>query len=216
MAAPLREPFFLRGRRSALQRAVLMSLVLAGLSIISAWILAVADFLAFRILMLPGYCEVMATAWGFVLTLTIYGPLGFWNYCPRWFHLLTLVSTGAVAYLWTSTTFHVEGVSMDVIWVLVSGALLFRLSWAHAIAFVISVLAVPHAVTLAVELDDSVLPLASVPLHLRYIVATSQATQMFGLIFGATFIPWGIPFWWTPKTDQSRGDASTPGAVAAR
>lgn len=45
---PLAEPFFLAGRTSILQRAVIMSVVLGRLALLAAWIVVVAYFAARR------------------------------------------------------------------------------------------------------------------------------------------------------------------------
>jgi hypothetical protein len=84
MATSFREPFFLRGRKSVLLRAILISLVLAGLSSAAAWIIMGAYCAALRY---PTAMRQVFGSWiGLPLALSmtsfailIVGPLNHWR-----------------------------------------------------------------------------------------------------------------------------------------
>lgn len=210
MPVQLREPFFLHGRRSVLQRAILMTLVLTGLAMTAAWMLQVGAVLSLRMPYFAGrlYDHL---SWGVVLTAIIYGPLGFWNCRPWWFSLLAMSVAVSTSYTMLHLPFGPDpnfgrdyvGVPWEVVWPLVSGGLLFRPSQSHAIAFIASLVCTPQAAKLATMIDQ-MLPLDSLsgPFYWHVRWATFAAWSAF--FFCGMFVPWGIPFWWPPKSAAPR------------
>ncbi|WLD13310.1 hypothetical protein [Planctellipticum variicoloris] len=198
---PLREPFFLRGRKSILQRAVIMSLVLGGLTAIVGWIVAAAV-----VAMGPGESPFLPSLiWGITAALLLYGPLHFWNGRSWRFTLLAIpVSTaslnGFIMFVDHYAQRHVDRTTAMIIgltgFLLVNGILLIRLSRWHIIAYVASLAggAVPAAIVFSIS-DVGQLAIPGVPEE--FIVAIVLAAFL-GSLFGALAIPWGLPFWWPP------------------
>lgn len=201
MSLPLREPFFLRGRKNVLQRAVIMSLVLGGLTAIVGWIVAAAV-----VAMGPGESPFLPSlVWGITAALLLYGPLHFWN--GRSWRLTLLTIPGSTASLYGFIMFvdhyaqrYVDKTMAMIVgltgFLLVNGILLVRISRWHIFAYAASLIGgtIPAAIVFSIN-DVGRLAIPGVPEEM--IVAIVLAAFL-GSLFGALTIPWGLPFWWPP------------------
>lgn len=214
MSPALREPFFLRGRNSPLQRAILMSLVLAGLSSAAAWIVTGAYCTAFWS---PTAMRRVFGDWiglPFALAMTsfailIVGPLNHWR---------------KREWLWTGPAVPLSFAMAIPFGILLAGGehpLLNGKAPAAELATVLATFAVipcfpllpllqrrwRDAGTLSLAILGSVVVgLLVVQLMRAGVLArfdirnmTGSAFLKAGLIslwFAALSIPWGIPFWW--------------------
>jgi len=202
---PLREPFFLRGRTSVLQRAVIMSLVLGGLTAIVGWIVAVAV-----VAMGPGASPFLPSlVWGITAALLLYGPLHFWNGRSWRFTLLTIPGSTASLYCFIMFVDHyaqryVDRTTAMIVgltgFLLVNGILLFRFSRWHIIAYVASLVGgtIPAAIVFSIK-DVGQLAIPGVPEEIKVAIVLAA---FLGCLFGALAIPWGLPFWRPQEPDS--------------
>ena len=200
MPLPLREPFFLQGRTSVVQRAVIMSLVLGGLAAVPGWIVALVAAAY------PHGGVVLAIVWGLTVPVLICGPLNYWNCRPVW---VTVVSVPLTLFVlrafivWmesvASTIGDVAGMAIGIPLVqLALGTLQVRLSRLHLVAWLISCLGAAPPVLILYAAGHN-------PERTRMMGVSSEVWVLF-LIAGlmtswlcALSIPWGIPFWWPPE-----------------
>ncbi len=208
---PLREPVFLRGRKSVLHRAILISLVLGALTAAAAWIVAATTVLIDRSGSSDLMYVTMPLSWGLASALLIYAPLNYWNR-RSWLWSLTAAPVGAGLLLlflyWMkdggARQFGGEELGAGIGFfgvLLVSGLLQYRRRRLHAIAYLLSVA--------GAIFPTMVMVLIPGPGSLRIPGLTSEMIRgivfaaLFGGWFGALSIPWGLPFWWPPEDDAS-------------
>lgn len=207
MPLELRDPCFLRGRKSVLQRAIIMSLALGGLTAAAAWIAAIADVAIF-----PVSAPVAMFVICLAIALPLHGPLHVWNRRSWLWTVAAIPSCFALALLlnvWGRLGRDILGTrsqelvgNLGILGVVAgSGLLQIRLRRLHLLAYVISLLAVllPIAV-LAILRDPSAL---AVPGFTNQMVRGLALAILYGSCFGALSLPWGIPFWWPPADDHS-------------
>lgn len=207
MPVPLREPFFLRGRKSVPQRAVIMSCVLAALTAIAGWLLAFAiqatDHYGLAVQNLA-----VSAAWGVTSGLFLYGPINYWNRRSWLWTVGSIPPAIALLALWSIWSqpgpSHVPDttrMTQGFFGVLAgSGFLLMRATRLHWFAFAISVAGgvIPAVAFVAVgHVNNSVIP--GISYEAAGVIASAA---LFGGWFGALAIPWGLPFWWPPETEQ--------------
>lgn len=222
MPISLREPFFLRGRRSVAQRAVVMSLVLGGLAMLASWLMygVVISMVTLRV---EGWvASILATTAGVASILLVYGPLSYWNRRPWWFIgfvvpvSVALTSLAATTIIQTTISPDDPGfLGLTAGMVLLMGGIgivMLRRSRAHLMAFIASVLTAPVAalqMSLIQNYDVSSAPLGMVPMVQTMILVSMYATILFGLS-----VPWGIPFWWPPSAEQTESTLQRPASAS--
>lgn len=208
MSFPLREPFFLSGRKSVLQRAVMISCVLGGLATLAAVCVASVDLLYHRVVSSSGGAELVAF-WA-AASLLIYGPLNYWN--SRSFR-----STVAAALVF------LIALSLFVVWMAISPktsesaqALSFAVGFVATIVisgypladderldriayFASLVVALPASVLAATLLAHGDEVFGATPVLIRRFMGVTVLSLCF---FGPLAIPWGILFWWPPESDK--------------
>jgi hypothetical protein len=210
MPQTLREPFFLRGRRSVLQRAVILSLVLGTLSAAAGWIAVGIPLLLREVAGADPVLVGIPVAWGVATSALVFGPLNFWN-ARSWFWTLAAAPSGfAIMFLfmlWSAdrpSDLSIEARAMlgFPVVLLTSGLLLIRRGRRHRWAYLVSV-------------ASSGLPVVVMPLHsfldqidiagFRLPIESDLVflAALFGSLSAALSIPWGIPFWW-PQEDHRR------------
>ncbi len=212
MSLPLREPFFLRGRKSVLQRAVIMSLVLGGMAAFASWIVAGT---AVAVLGPSDSSLAISVVWGLAAAIFIHAPIQFWN-GTSW-RLRTIVAipiNAAALYLCVFTTSYESlrqlGRTFNVnfaiaVLLLINGAQLVRPLRLHIIAYVGSVLGGIVVAAIALAINDPTqiqIPLPGVP---DIVELALTLAAVYGSLFGALAIPWGLPFWWPPQEDSPAG-----------
>lgn len=205
MSSSFREPFFLRGHRSVLQRAVRMSLVLAGLSSCAAW--AVLFFFLFEFRNV--YLERLA--FGLPFAVLIHGPLNFWArrswfwsaaVIPLGFWIATAPVVFAVFYIGRGGSWEV---GFEFSWLShflttcairagVQGVLLVKRDLAGIVAFALAVLSGALAGTAGYVIAAQG-PI-TIPGVRSDIVPSVKAVCILSLWFAALTVPWGIRFWW--------------------
>lgn len=222
MTAPLREPFFLRDRTSVLQRAVIMSLVLTGLTAVAGWLMAMTitaaeafvDFGAELNVLRVVTRAVVALLCGVIATSTIYAPLNHWNNrSGRW----TLAAIPAFAVILELMSYGLhrahdaaipQGLAISLGFLFATaanGLLLIRPRRSHLLAFLLSIGCAIFPGLMMFLLDN--------PDRIRIPGLSHQATRpifyaiLFGGWFAALAIPWGLPFWWPP---EDRYEPATP------
>lgn len=218
MAISLREPFFLRGRRSIVQRAVVMSLVLGGLALVASW-LVYGTVLFVLTAGLPVWVgSVLGPTLGIASILLVYGPLSYWNRRPWWFIAFVLPIALAVASLTASAIIQLTidpddpgffsltaGLALTMGGV---GCVLLRRSRAHVMAIVASILTAPAAALqflLTQNYDFSSAPAGTVTA-----IQSLMLVSIYVTILGGVSIPWGIPFWWPPSMVQTDSTLQEP------
>ncbi len=206
MTTSLREPFFLRGRTSVLQRAVIISCVLAGLTAAAGWISAIAEVALGQ--MAPAPMGVMCLA----VAVLVHGPLHRWN---RRSWLWTLAAFPAsfglllVFSLWLRLGANALGsgsrilvVSLGMLGITAgSGLLQFRFRRLHLLAYIFSLLSVLLPTAVLVILNNSAG--TAIPGFTNDMVRGFLISLQFGSGIAAIAIPWGLPFWWPPADDHS-------------
>ena len=210
MSLPLREPFFLRGRTSVVQRAVIMSLVLGGLACSGGWIMTLVA------LSLSPPANAALYSLGFsgplVLVTLIYRPLLHWNRTPP---QLPFLIVGCLIALIVSllncllpTPSHsartIGALSVSIhltVVVVLSGLYLRRNTRLHAAAFWLSLALTPLPIMLTYLLQY--------PHRFRVPwVDGGMQIALTGTAYLASWlcvmsVPWGIPFWWPPQVPES-------------
>jgi hypothetical protein len=210
---PLREPFFLRGRRSVVQRAVILSVVLGMLSAAVGWLTATIPLLLREVFDADPTLVGIPVAWSLVTTVFVYAPLNCWN-DRSWLWTLGAGPSGLVLMflfiLWSAdrpSDLCLETRAMLGVPVLIfaSGLLLIRGDRRHRLAYLLSAI-------------SSALPVLVMPLHsyvsrLNLVVISLPLREefslaaLFGSIAAAISIPWGLPFWWPPVAAVASVDA---------
>jgi hypothetical protein len=207
MPLPLREPFFLRGRTSVLQRAVIMSLVLVGLAAAGGWVVAAAVLwsqTSHSSLLFP------LLAWGFAATTCIDAPLNYWNR-RSWLWTLSTLPTATVLFFAWSCWIGFARSTLDLCeqlaapWgflgvQLLHGLLQLRQNGVYWLAYLLSL----SGVILPSLIINRIYSLA----HAN--VAGLSYEELRPIIFAAVYvswfaalaIPWGIPFWWPPQPES--------------
>lgn len=208
MPIELREPMFLRGRKSILERAVIISCVLGALAMAAGWLLAFAIYATNRYLV-DVQNFVIPLAWGVTSGLLLYRPLNYWNR-RSWLWTAASIPVGfALLYLWaiwsqagpTHLTYSTRMTQGMFGALLASGLLLVRPTQLHWLAYEMSIAAgaIPAVAFLAVERVNG----TGIPGISREVANTIVSAALFGGWFGALSIPWGIPFWWPPADDHA-------------
>ena len=213
MSFPRREPYFLQGRTSVIQRAVLMSMVLFGLTAIAGWVVAMATFASGRHFVM----WVLPPAWGLATGLLVYGPLHYWNrrnalwtvaavlmgiMLQNWFiHLMR-----DQEFRWLSKT---SREAMGFAMLLAGGGLLqVRCTRLHAVAYLLSVGAAifPLAITTWID-NPGNLGRSNLGFSVPAAIALPMAyAALFGTWMAALAVPWGLPFWWPPTSVAAAHD----------
>ena len=223
MPLPLREPFFLKGRTSVVQRAVIMSLVLGGLACSGGWcVTGIATIVTLGLLGASYYDqEVICGAWCVLYVGLIYAPLNFWNRrsvawtlfaVPIHFSAMHVFMTMAAEALWRPIAgglpypeglYRPEAEIGRVIFgtTLFLGLLNVRPTWAYGVSYCVSGLAaVLPALSAAVCLG-----LAGA--HFRDLqpetIGSLQLATFVSTWMAALAVPWGIPFWWSRQVPES-------------
>ena len=206
MPLPLREPFFLKGRTSVVQRAVSMSLVLGGLSGLAGWAIAAATLIALEMLSSTMLAHFLCAVWTVAALAIVYGPLNYWNRRPLFwtfaaaplsygamfaFQELADVNNSAANLAWMSFVFAAFSA--------VSGLPLVRPRCTHALAYVASVTAAIVPTLIAHLIHHGEWP-ASLGITDGFAFLLSFALW-FSSWLAALAIPWGIPFWWPPAKE---------------
>lgn len=204
--APLREPFFLRGRKSVLQRAVIISCVLGTLTAAAAWIVAAATITASWAFGNDSMYFSIPVSWGFASALLIYGPLNSWNR-RTWHWTAAAVPVGMLLLFlfiaWMRDGDHgpySEAVRSTIgffLVLLVSGLLQIRPRILYVAAYLASILgaAVPGLVMVLIDHPGRL----RIPGFTQEMMEGIVFAALFGGWFGALSIPWGLPFWWPPE-----------------
>lgn len=217
MTKPLREPPFLRDQKSVLTRAIIMSAVLAGLTI------AYLSCQSFKGMFEPALGG--KSIWwdaifdGLASTAFFYGPLNYWNRRPLWFILACIPASGfGPLFLdWLLLPSGDQGGSFSPVFSVATvaiehaalGLLLVRPTKLHAIAFgvyMLSSLVGSVELVFLIWLSDSS---ASGTDH-HFAVISGGLGVMATYVLGWA-VPWGIPFWWPPKRNL-RSDRPRPRA----
>lgn len=212
MAVQLREPFFLQGSTSVLERAIRMSLVLGAISGAAGWILTIvtsfyelADWNVSLFVFIPA-------AWSICATVVICSAINFWNRrSPLWtllaapanylsiYLLMTCWKNGPASYgvffqLWPG---HLAVAAF-------SGLLLVRLSRSHALAYALSMIRSPLPLVVHYLLPN---PLQRfgwlIPWRPWLMDHISIYAPYYMVWFAAIYVPWGVPFWWPPEADDT-------------
>ncbi len=211
MPLELREPFFLRGRNSVLQRAVLMSCVLAGLTAVAGWLAAATIVVLDRTIGVlgPETANFMAAfAFGCTTTVLLHAPLNFWNRRSWRWSLISIPFLTAVFYVFLKWFRYNSGLPPELHLPLgflfaigAAGLLQLRPQRRHVLAYLLSVgsAAVPTLCFLLISPPDRIRIPALPPEMTRAVVYAI----MFGGWFAALSIPWGLPFWWPPEERAS-------------
>lgn len=202
MTAHLCEPFFLRGRRSYLERAILMSLVLAGLGLAAGW----TTYFAVVGNGPDNFEGPMGFVWSLTSAFFVYGPLNRWNGRP-WWVTLAQVPISFVSICWFSHWLEPLTVpGMHGTWefvfgffavLIVNGALLARWTKPHLIAYVTFLAGglIPIVIAIVIGSPDQVpVPLIRPDLRAAFVFAA-----IFGNWYVALLVCWGIPFWQAPE-----------------
>lgn len=199
--AAIREPFFLCGRTSVMQRAAIMSLVLGGMASVAAWILTAVMKFAGEAWLPP--------AWGITVGLLIYAPLNWWN-GRRWFWTLGAIPAGMIL-LWGFLWLNQAAVRASVDFIIViglgftgvligSGVLLIRPRRLHALAYLLSVLGgIIPALVFVLAIHSA---FSSAATLLGYAPGMKEALETAAILaawLAPLSIPWGLPFWWPPE-----------------
>ena len=200
MPLPLREPFFLQGRTSVVQRAVIMSAVLGGLACIAGWGFAIATV-------------VTNAEWRWLAALVsgptaviicVDAPLNYWN-CQSPFRTREILPVvGLVLLILGDLAVNGPGGDRAMGWIALSilGMNLrhIRGSHEHVNAFAISTLgAIVCAGCSAVIFSRGpalFFGMGTISL------ALSLAATAVGILVPMS-IPWGIPFWWPPRVPEA-------------
>lgn len=205
MTKPLREPPFLRDQKRVLTRTIIMSAVLAGLT------MAYLSCQFFKGMFEPALGG--KSIWwdaifdGLASTAFFYGPLNYWNRRPHSFTLACIPASGfGPLFLdWLLLPSGDRGGSFSPVFSVVTaaiehaalGLLLVRPTKLHAIAFGVYMLC---GLIGSIEL-----------VFLKWLSDSSESgsNQQFAVIAGALAVmsgfvlgwavPWGIPFWWPPE-----------------
>lgn len=194
MPLRLREPFFLKGRTSVVQRAVIMSVVLGGLASAAAWL----HVLPFALGLItedkfPWARFAVSAIGACVLCL----PLNFWNGRSWAFGMLAILVGAVSPVLWESP--YGFGLAKNVLWSALSGSVLFRATRRHAIAYALSIL-LSALIPFADRAANSVNYVA-IPSALAVPAAWAVMLGSVAFTFATVTVPWGIPFWWPPEKD---------------
>lgn len=230
MTAPLREPFFLRGRRSILQRAGIISLALGGLAFVAGtmWLIGSGAALDEVRGLMPGtvYYAIMATSAGIALT-SIAIPYSYWlgntwtGTALRAIWIIGIVTAPCVGgeelqdqldagTYWLEEALGLpQAIPLDFVLIL---SLLWlgwttafaRMSWSCGASAVTSVLSIPGAIVLMHLLTR----LSEAQQKALPMGGIGEAVEVITLLsFGGQFltlliVPWGLPFWWPLKPDS--------------
>lgn len=211
MPLSLREPFFLRGRRSVVQRAVCMSLVLGGLALLASWLMYGTILLTAAAGLPTWISTILGPTVAIASILLLYGPLSYWNRRPWWFIAFVVPTSVPVAGL---TAAAVIQATIDVDnpgWLGLAagqalgmggiGCVLLRRSRAHVTAYIASVLTAPvvaFQLNLLENFDMNSSPVGFIPAIQTIVLVSAYATILCGLS-----VPWGIPFWWPPAVEET-------------
>lgn len=218
MPISLREPFFLRGRRSIVQRAVVMSLVLGGLAMLASWLIYGTVILMARADLPLWISTILGSTVMIASILLLYGPLSYWNRRPWWFIAfvvptsVTVASLTAAAILNMTISPHEPGwLGLTVAMTLFTGGIgcvLLRRSRVHLIAFMSSLLIAPvvaFQLNLLENYNSSSAPAGMLPVIQPIILVSAYVTILCGLS-----VPWGIPFWWPHTHEQIESTLQKP------
>jgi hypothetical protein len=211
MSIPLREPFFLRGRKSVVQRAAIMTVVLAALTAAAAWSAAIAVFAFGPFIGRISLENIFVCS---AAAIFVHGPLHYWN-ARSWRWTLAVLPLGvgllAVLDVWMLFAINHFGAEhrmplaiLNVLVVLAgSGLLQVRRSRPHLLAYGVSILAILlPATVLRILQNPSNIVIPGV--HPELVFSVFLAT-VYGSCLGSLAIPWGIPFWW-PPAEHAAGD----------
>lgn len=232
LTSTLREPWFLEGRTSVWQRAVLMSLVLGVLGFVAGigWLVGVMVLIN----LIPAFDEAMLVVFGgtgcLALGIAVAIP------CSRWLshppagtalRVVGLVVCGLLlASLVSSLMVLIESADSDILshdeysnrWlrIPIEFLLLFASIWlAWSVAFVrrswtwplmagLSAVSVLLLPLLILGMDASSNHLIGwLPLEVQQILAIASGVTVGGQFFALLVVPWGIPFWFPPANEPA-------------
>lgn len=228
-AAPFREPWFLKGRTSVVQRAVVMSLVLGGLSLV-AGVLGMIGF--FLTMTSPGsnhLASVASCVGGAALALAVAAPYARWQGDSEitvthrlWTMLAVCLSISVVVELLDSAcpqamadlraragrVFHDEAriaLALAII-CLAWNAAFVRPTRQSLLMVGLSTPSIPAMPLMfqAINLGHAVV--------VRSMGGSSPAVTVFEIVsilslpgqcFALLVVPWGIPFWFPPERNPA-------------
>lgn len=227
-----REPWFLEGRRSVLQRAILTSVVLGGLGFLAGLVWLAETIVLSSIEELEGAAFVFAfgVTGSLALSLTVAAPYQLWNgkssgrtiACVIFFvnvAAILSVATAGFSTLAKNSTPDVVSHSDDAtfwlriavtylpqfvsIW-LAWCAALYRRSWGWLIMCGLSACSLV-ALPVSIYAYEVVMNQSKeqFPLQFREIFARTFWATLTSQFFALLMIPWGIPFWFPPDRQCS-------------
>lgn len=236
-AALFRDPWFLQGRTSVLQRAILTSLVLGGLGFLAGLVWLAEIIVLTSIEELEGAAFVIAfgVTGSLALSLTVAAPYLLWNgkssgrtiACVIFFvnvAAILSVATAGFSTLAKNSTPDVVSQSDDAafwlriavtylpqfvsIW-LAWCAALYRRSWGWLIMCGLSACSL-GALSVLVYAYEVVMNqrIGQFPLQFREIFARTFWATLTSQFFALLVIPWGIPFWFPPPREPAPVDAA--------
>ena len=217
MPLPRREPFFLKGRTSVVQRAVMMSLVLGGLACVAAFLLATVSQHTFD---MNDAFSTADIAWGILVGAILFAPLNYWN-CRSVILTISAAMTGVLFQAHIASTVeqlvdpYEPMTSSSVLlhtteyvaivctsYQVYSGLLLIRFTRIHVAAFVVAITAsiLPATYILLCDSVEAYRALMATGIPM-WLVNSLYDTWNYAANLCTMFIPWGIPFWWPPEKD---------------
>lgn len=218
-----REPWFLEGRRSVLQRAILTSVVLAGLGFLAGLVWLAAAVILVSIIPLPFQTTVFVFGFTGSVALALVVAVPYLHYRETLTELsvarvcnlifFTAVLSGVSAILsppMTESTSHAHDVpwlwipfahlmQFVLIW-LVWCVVMIRPSWSWLFMSGLSacsLLAVPCLIfVLETAMNRRSAPF---PQFVQQTLITALSTTITSQFLVILVVPWGIPFWFPPE-----------------
>lgn len=215
MPQPLREPFFLWGRTSVVQRAVIMSVVLGGLTGAAGWLVGLSVWLMLHLDRVTHFDQIFCVSWAIAVTALVYAPLNYWNRRSVLWTLATLPATYITVFL-AHLLFDKSGpenaaIKATISFVgvaLVTGLLQLRSRKLHRVAYATSVLGAAVPILLVFGLGRAVL-MQTLGLS-ENLAVVIQLAMMVGGWLCSLAIPWGIPFWWPQEQEAAEEAHAVP------
>ena len=208
MSLPLREPFFLVGQRNVLVRAVLMSVVLGGLSLIAGWGSILSMFVVSSAVPRDWSLSGQAVCSAVAITVFLVAPLNFWNLRPTRFLLICflVVALTQLLMMWGAASLvdsDAQSVSYAIFGSILStlgfGAVLVRHSTLHVAAWFVSVVLSAAIAIWTATVVKEILESGNAPgFSEAILVIVVSGLTIIG--FALMTIPWGLPFWWPPSS----------------
>lgn len=231
MPPMLREPWFLRGRKSVLLRAVLMSFVLSALSMLAGLTFRLVLFASFDAELFRGLTfEAGRIIWGTLFGGIVMSAIGI--PCSVWYGhsylrttaawLLVVVTCSQSFQFVASLTGWMERAGFETQYISMDYVALFLLLWfAWSIAYLrrsrsfagcallsavvlpVIVLVMPATGKAFSTTPWDVLSSWSGGVLPRLEFGESSAVKATGTLLAILFVPWGIPFWFPPAAQPA-------------